>query len=589
MEILYMTTPTPKFEFTSGPRDARIALVGEAWGSDEAVAKKPFVGLSGMELTRILTDARIDRDSVFLTNLVPARPDGNEMVRFFEPGSATFRGLRPSPLALESLLDLYAQLRLVRPAVIVAAGNFPLWALTSEARIGKHPDYRDILAPTGIGDFRGSMLYCNVEGLEGTPVLPVYHPAAILRSWELRTVTVQDLRARVPMALANDWKPTVPPNLVYNPSFEFTLDMLEMWLDKAHGRSGYDPLPLSCDIETRRRLITCVGFSDGGLALTVPLVRKVASESGFDSHWTAPQEARITRRMIQLLTHPRIGLIGQNFLYDATYFYRTYGITPTFWHDTMMAQHLMFPGTPKDLGYLSSLYCRYHRYWKDDNKEWDAKSNMDDHLRYNAEDCLRTFEIALSQRTAIEQQGLQELFLIEMEKYRMAFEMSMIGILIDKKMKAQLAVELFEAASSRIHWLEQRIPKELVAEVMGKELKELKSSWTSSPTQQKAVFYDLLGLPGMRHRKTGALTLDKEAIPKLKKRAPWATRIFDTLLELRSIEVFSATFVNAALDTDGRMRTSLNPAGTETFRWSSSTNPFGTGGNFQNLPKGKEM
>jgi len=93
----------------------------------------------------------------------------------------------------------------------------------------------------------------------------------------------------------------------------------------------------------------------------------------------------------------------------------------------------------------------------------------------------------------------------------------------------------------------------------------------------------------MRHRKTGALTLDKEAIPKLKKRAPWATRIFDTLLELRSIEVFSATFVNAALDTDGRMRTSLNPAGTETFRWSSSTNPFGTGGNFQNLPKGKEM
>lgn len=577
---------TPRFEFTSGPRDARIAIVGEAWGSDEAVARKPFVGLSGMELTRMLADAGIDRDSCFLSNLVPARPEQNEMWRFFSPDAPPFRGLRPLTSTLESLRDLYEQLKLVRPSVIVAAGNYPLWALTREARIGKHPDQRNILAPTGIGDFRGSMLYCDVEGLTDIPVLPVYHPAAILRSWELRTVTVQDLRARIPMALSGDWKPRITPNLVYQPTFEFVLDTLECWIDKA---DTIPELPLACDIETRQRLITCIGFSDGQLALTIPLVKKVPSDSGFDSYWTAPQEARITRRLTQLLTHPRMGIIGQNFLYDATYFYRTYGVTPTFWHDTMMAQHLMFPGTPKDLGYLSSLYCRYHRYWKDDNKEWDAKSDMSDHLRYNAEDCLRTHEIALSQRRALEQQGLGELFLIEMEKYRMAFEMSMRGIRIDQKQKATLAVELYEAASSRIHWLEQRIPKALVAELLDKDPKELKSSWTTSPAQQKAIFYDLFGLPGQRHRKTGALTLDKEAIPKLKKRAPWASRIFDTLLELRSIEVFSSTFVNAAIDPDGRMRTSFNPAGPETFRWSSSTNPFGTGGNFQNLPKGKEL
>lgn len=214
---------------------------------------------------------------------------------------------------------------------------------------------------------------------------------------------------------------------------------------------------------------------------------------------------------------------------------------------------------------------------------------MTDHLRYNAEDCLRTFEIAMAQRQAISQYELDELFSIEMEKYHMAFEMSMRGIRIDRQMKAQLAVELSEAASARIHWLEQRIPKHIVAELLDKDPKELKSSWTSSPAQQKAIFYDLFGLPGQRHRKTGALTLDKEAIPKLKKRAPWASKIFDTLLELRSIEVFSSTFVNASIDPDGRMRTSFNPAGPETFRWSSSTNPFGTGGNFQNLPKGKEL
>lgn len=582
-----MTEQTSKFEFTSGPRDARIAIIGEAWGSDESVAKKPFVGFSGMELTRMLADARIDREQCFLSNLVPARPDGNEMYRFFVPGAGDFRKLNPLPHTRESILDLYAQLRHIRPAVIIACGNYPLWALTSEARIARHPDQSDTLVPTGIGDFRGSMLYCDVDGLEGTPVLPIYHPAAILRSWELRTPTVHDLRTRVPMALAGDWRPKLPPNLVFTPTFESALDTLETWIDRA--ASAGDPLPISCDIETRNRLITCVGFCDGQVALTIPLVRKVASESGFDSHWTTSQEKRITAAMTRLLTHRGVGLIGQNFLYDATYFYRTYGVYPSFWHDTMMAQHLMFPGTPKDLGYLSSLYCRYHRYWKDDNKEWDAKSDMSDHLRYNAEDCWRTYEIAFSQRGALRQQGLDELFAIEMEKYRMAFEMSMRGIRIDRQMKGQLSIELSEAAHARISWLEKRIPKELVAEVMGKEPKALKSSWTSSPTQQKAIFYDLLNLPGQRHRKTGALTLDKEALPKLKKKAPWASRIFDTLLELRSIEVFASTFVNASIDPDGRMRTSFNPAGPETFRWSSSTNPFGTGGNFQNLPKGKEM
>lgn len=574
----------PKFEFTSGPQNAQIAVVGEAWGSDEAIVKKPFIGLAGMELKRIFADARQSLDTCFLTNLVPARPDANEMYRFFAPGKGDFRRLNPLPETRASIEDLYEQLRYVKPRLIVACGNFPLWALTNEARIGKHPDRREYLVPAGISDFRGSMLYSNIPGLETVPVLPVYHPAAILRSWELRTVTVQDLRSRVPMALAGDWKaPETPMN--FQPTFEEVCYQLINWTTDCIA----GPFELSCDIETRRHLITCIGFSDGKRALTIPLVKKVASASGFESHWSLAEEAQITKQIRHLLTHRNMRAIGQNFLYDMTYFYRTYGITPTVGFDTMMAQHVMFPGTQKDLGYLSSLYCKYHRYWKDDNKEWDAKSDMRDHLRYNAEDCLRTYEIAQVQKKALKSQGLDQLFEIEMEKYRMSFEMSMYGIKVDMKAKTSLSIELFEAASSRIDWLEKRFPKALVAEILGKEVKELKSSWTSSPLQQKAIFYDLLGLPAQRHRKTGATTLDKEAIPKLKRKAPWAAQIFDALLELRSIGVFSSTFVNAAIDSDQRIRTSFNPAGPETFRWSSSTNPFGTGGNFQNIPSGKEM
>lgn len=574
----------PKFEFTSGPRTAPIAIVGEAWGSDEAIAKKPFIGLSGMELTRILADAKLSRDNCFLTNLVPARPDRNEFFRFFSPGTGDYRGLNPLPETRAAIEDLYEQLRIVRPRVIVAAGNYALWALTDEARFGKHPDFREYVVPAGIGDFRGSMLFCNIRGLEDIPVLPIYPPAAILRSWDLRTVTVQDLRRRVPMALKGDWKaPTQQIN--FKPEYLQATRWLGHWIRQCEA----GPFELACDIETRLKLITCIGFADGQQALTIPLVKKVNSASGFDSHWAPAEEKEITRKLRTLLTHPNVRLIGQNFLYDSTYFYHTYGIKPRVGFDTLMAQHVLFPGTPKDLGYLSSLYCEYHRYWKDDNKEWDAKSDMDDHLRYNAEDCLRTFEIAQVQKAALHSQGMWEIFEAEMEKYDMAFDMSVYGMRVDKKMKAQLSIELAEAASSRICWLEKIIPQSLVAEIMDKDLKTMKTSWTSSAQQQKAVFFDLLGLPAQRHRKTGAITLDKEAIPKLIRKAPWATKIFDALLELRSIGVFSSTFVNASLDIDGRIRTSMNPCGTETFRWSSSQTPFGTGGNFQNLPSGKEM
>ena len=164
--------------------------------------------------------------------------------------------------------------------------------------------------------------------------------------------------------------------------------------------------------------------------------------------------------------------------------------------------------------------------------------------------------------------------------------MSTRGIKIDMNQKARLMFELSEASQERINLLLKLVPQKIISGETGKVHKGL---WPTSSAQQKVLFYDILQMAGQRHRKTGRATLDKEAIPKLKRKYPLFTRIFDLLLELRSIDVFSSTFVNARVDSDKRMRTSFNPAGTETFRWSSSKNPFGTGSNFQNLPKGKDL
>ena len=70
--------------------------------------------------------------------------------------------------------------------------------------------------------------------------------------------------------------------------------------------------------------------------------------------------------------------------------------------------------------------------------------------------------------------------------------------------------------------------------------------------------------------------------------APLRARSNAYFAQHRSLGVFLSTFCLMPLDTDGRMRCSFNVCGTETMRFSSSENAFGTGGNLQNIPKGEE-
>ena len=112
--------------------------------------------------------------------------------------------------------------------------------------------------------------------------------------------------------------------------------------------------------------------------------------------------------------------------------------------------------------------------------------------------------------------------------------------------------------------------------------------WFSSHKQLKWVFGEFLGIKLPTHRKTGTETLGKEALNELREKHPVWRPLFNLLGDIRSVGVFLTHFIRAPLDPDKRMRCSFNPAGTETFRWSSSKNAYGRGSNLQNLPKGDE-
>ena len=187
----------------------------------------------------MLAEAGIDRNACFATNVVPARPPGNEMWRFFKPTklkiSPPIRGLYPDDTVRHSLATLHQQLLSVAPSVILACGNYALWALTHCTGFSTPTKCDGRRVPSGIDSWRGSMWYANAgpSPLENIKLIPLYHPAAIMRSWYLQPVTVQDLKVRVPMALRGDWRPPTPPVTLAPPTFEEATNRLNLWKRKA--------------------------------------------------------------------------------------------------------------------------------------------------------------------------------------------------------------------------------------------------------------------------------------------------------------------------------------------------------------------
>jgi uracil-DNA glycosylase family 4 len=154
------TNPVPG----EGPVDAPMMVVGEAPGKREDETGRPFVGAAGHLLDRLLGEAGLAREELFVTNVLKARPPGN-------------RDPRPREVQ-HSLPWLERQVELVDPGAIVPLGRHALAAFLPGLRIT---------------DVHG-----QVAGeWQGRPVVPLYHPAAALRARPLRAVLAADV-ARLP-------------------------------------------------------------------------------------------------------------------------------------------------------------------------------------------------------------------------------------------------------------------------------------------------------------------------------------------------------------------------------------------------------
>ncbi len=136
--------------FGVGNPNADLMFVGEAPGRDEDLAGEPFVGRSGKLLDRlILQEIGLDRDQIYIANLVKCRPPNNR---------------NPEADEIQSCCGyLKRQIQLISPVAIVTLGNFAVQTLLGTTE--------------GVTKLRGSIFE-----YEQTKLIPTFHPSYALRA-----------------------------------------------------------------------------------------------------------------------------------------------------------------------------------------------------------------------------------------------------------------------------------------------------------------------------------------------------------------------------------------------------------------------
>lgn len=553
----------------NGPSNARIVIVGEAPGEREEAEGRPFIGSAGFELENMLKEAKLNKSDCFLTNVCMDRPHGNDIKLWISPKRENkdgteikYRGKVVKPHIKDECERLYSEIKAVGPNVVIAAGNTPLWALTPYDKVGK---------------WRGSIL--ESDAIPGLKVIPTYHPAAVLRMYDWRFITVQDYRRAAKESLFPQIK---KPQWNFDTGNDYrgTTEVLQRLLRLAEGGN---PLVLVSDVEIKRLEILCVGIAwSRNDAICIPFYGPQPDGTFRDGwHYWAPEEhINIVLLLHKLFLHPNVRLVNQNLSFDIQYFFWRMNMWPRAAFDTMLAHHVMFPGLPKKLDFQASMYCDYYVYWKDDGKFWDKPVIYPQLWHYNCLDCVYTYEIMEVQEKALNGLNLRSQFTFQMDRlFPKVMKMMFRGVKVNEAQKSTILKETREFVSALHSEVEYMAGRSLVGD---------KGSFSSKRLQD--FFYKSLGLTPLKNKVQGKMivTCDDEALKKIRKNEPLLRPLCDRIILIRSYKT-AIDAVSKRVDKDGRWRTSYNLAGAHTLRWSSSENIFDSGLNLQNLTIGKDI
>jgi DNA polymerase I-like protein with 3'-5' exonuclease and polymerase domains/uracil-DNA glycosylase len=543
----------------TGPIDAKVLIVGEFPNEGDLRRNEPFIGGAGFEFTKMLQEAGLRRDDCYLTYVMKERVYGQslssliaEKKKDITPQHVLYRGKYVMPEVVDAVEALRREIERVRPNVVCTSGNLALWALTGE---------------WSSFAWRSSVMESTL--VPGQKVVPTLGFGIVNQQWSQRPIIVHDLKR-----IQRQSKTAEIPSR--NKEFLIPTDNSEIEFQKINNKlvslSQQPSMKIGGDIETRAGHISSIAFAwSPDEALCVPLMAANKSE-GF---WSEEQESSLVWLILHVMRNHTV--VGQNWNYDAQYIFRHWHFQCPRIHDTMIQQHSCFSNLPKNLAFLSSMYCEDHLYWKDDRTGWENDPDGEgeqQYWRYNCTDAARTLAIHNVLSSVSQGLGLVQVDEFQQNLRQRVLNTMIRGVRVDHKKRAQFGLSIMDEVSKREHWLR---------EVTGQELN------IKSPKQMADFFFRQMGQREIKNRKTGGITTNDEALQKISSREPILLPVTRTISQLRSLGVFNSTFVQAPLDIDGRMRCDYNVAGTETYRFASRQNAFGSGMNLQNIPKGGDM
>lgn len=161
------TQPVPG----DGSPDSKIIFIGEAPGKEEDKQGRPFVGAAGKFLAEMLSEIKLKREDIYITNIVKYRPPNNR---------------DPEPEEKDACRDwLIEEINYINPKLIVFLGRHSM---------------NDFFPLEKISSVHGKLLIKKFNHINTKHFLPLYHPAAALYNGGMRETLIEDFK-KIPRIL----------------------------------------------------------------------------------------------------------------------------------------------------------------------------------------------------------------------------------------------------------------------------------------------------------------------------------------------------------------------------------------------------
>lgn len=507
----------------SGPKDARIMLVGEAPASIEEREGIPFAGPAGEQLNRMLPAAGLKRENLYITNVlkerIPHFKDEKAKQAFFFPGG------NPSQRYMEGIVELIQEIKEVRPNVVVPMGNYALWALTQELHISK---------------WRGSILESSL--IPGQKVVPTYHPAFYIHGFYAMSfkepLGIWDF-VRIKQEAESPDIVLPKADFIINPTEDQINEAVERLLAGDH---------ITADTEWfAPEDLAYIGFTNSkDWAICIPATSMPAY------------------RAYKKLLSSDIPKTWQNAMFDAVALDRIGIPVKNVEHDSMIAWHSCWADIrEKGLNTIGSILTRWP-YYKDDlvfvNKR-DPEGQV-----YCCKDCVVTEESmeAILNEEFDYTQGRRG-YEISMSIFDIFCKASTDGLRADRPRLIELKHEFLDKAA---------FIEDTLSDTIGYTIN------CRSPPQVAQLIYDELGINRKTRTTKQEILMDIAASTK----DPAIKAVTTAVVRVRQNRNMVSRYIHEdVIDRDGRIRTNWNLAGTRAARL-STTDPWWNGLALQTAP-----